>query len=447
MPEQEFESFLSVLGKHLRLSAAQKASIAAELRDHLETRFAELVNSGMSHDEAVRRTLDDVGDGKQLAGELASVRRIVQTRRLTRLVAAGVTVAACVLVMSRIMVWRLDSSDSRVASYGRAGVTVVPRALGQAIFVDGTDSGTPFVQGGGGMGLLPGGEAAPPGDGAGVVPAAPRPLRPVPKTPGAAKREALERRLDELAGAVSFQEVPLREAVLSIVQQEPPISVSFATNLDLDVPVTLDLPAGVVSLRTLFALLVEQCSSGVRLAAIPRDGMLYLTVEQDAVTIEVYPVDDLTSRTEVHVASGEPAAAPPAVGMMMGPGMAPGVTPVQMGGMGGGMPGKLPGMASPKTVASSRGRLLVDAVREAVVDEEKLSSGQPLASISEVNGLLVVRATASVHRDVVDLLGKMRQALADQEQEKAPAVPGGGAPHSSEPAPGTSVPADPVIRH
>lgn len=458
MPEQEFESFLTNLGKHLRLSASQIAAISAELRDHLESRYNELINAGVSRDDAVRRTLDDLGDGRTLARDLGSVRRIVQTRRLTRLIAAGATIAACVLVVSRLMIWRIDAVDQRVASYHKTvvipspGVDTAP-AMGSGMMGGEATGSMSFVQGAGGrlggaegspmMSFPPGmGPAMGPGGmGQGMVissPAPKVPLRPVPKTAGAAKREKLELRLDELAGPVSFQEIPLKDAIVSVLQQEPAINLSFAPGLELDGPVTLELSEGVVSLRTLLALLLEQASTGDRLAIIPRDGLLYLTRESDAVTIEVYPVDDLLSRTDAQVAGGEGNNSlsmrfgKPSVGPAGGAGM-PVVVPVQMGGMGGG--GISAGMPA-KTVASHRGRPLVDAVREAVVDEADIASGLPAASVSEVNGLLVVRATPSVHRKVVDLLGKMRQALADQEQETKPdLVPAGTLDPMATPAP------------
>mgnify|MGYP002701045636 FL=1 len=62
MPEREFELYLDLLGKLLKLTPEQKTSISDELRDHLEERFEELVQSGQSRDDAIRQALDEFGD-------------------------------------------------------------------------------------------------------------------------------------------------------------------------------------------------------------------------------------------------------------------------------------------------------------------------------------------------------------------------------------------------
>ena len=54
MPEQDFELYLSLLSRFLRLKTAQRGEIADELRDHLEARLEELAARGLSRDEAIR---------------------------------------------------------------------------------------------------------------------------------------------------------------------------------------------------------------------------------------------------------------------------------------------------------------------------------------------------------------------------------------------------------
>ena len=71
MPEREFELYLSVLSRLLRLNPQQKDAIADELRDHLEERFEELVRSGVPRDDAIRQALDEFGDAAGLAVECA----------------------------------------------------------------------------------------------------------------------------------------------------------------------------------------------------------------------------------------------------------------------------------------------------------------------------------------------------------------------------------------
>jgi hypothetical protein len=62
MPEREFELYLSVLSRMLRLNEQQRDAISDELRDHMEERFEELVRSGMNRDDAIRQALDEFGD-------------------------------------------------------------------------------------------------------------------------------------------------------------------------------------------------------------------------------------------------------------------------------------------------------------------------------------------------------------------------------------------------
>ena len=58
MSEKEFQLYLSLLGRFLRLRPGQRREIADELRDHLEERLEEISCQGFSRDEAVRRALE-----------------------------------------------------------------------------------------------------------------------------------------------------------------------------------------------------------------------------------------------------------------------------------------------------------------------------------------------------------------------------------------------------
>ena len=67
MSEHEFELYLRLLGKFLRLTPGQQADVADELRDHLEARLEELSRGGLSRDDAIRLALDEFGDAAHLA--------------------------------------------------------------------------------------------------------------------------------------------------------------------------------------------------------------------------------------------------------------------------------------------------------------------------------------------------------------------------------------------
>ena len=96
MPEREFELYLSVLSRLLRLSPQQKDSIADELRDHLEERFEALVRSGIPRDDAIRQALDEFGDAAGLAVDFTAVSK-KRIRRLMMRSTAAVTALVAVV--------------------------------------------------------------------------------------------------------------------------------------------------------------------------------------------------------------------------------------------------------------------------------------------------------------------------------------------------------------
>src|SRR5262245_22524858 len=102
MPEQEFDLYLSLLVKLLRLSPEQKKSIEAELRDHFEERFEALVRSGVARDVAIRRTLDEFGDVAGLAHEFTHLSRKHIRRRIMQGTMATAGVAAAVVIWATL---------------------------------------------------------------------------------------------------------------------------------------------------------------------------------------------------------------------------------------------------------------------------------------------------------------------------------------------------------
>ena len=104
MSEHEFEAYLNLLARTLRLSEAQRARIAGELRDHLEARMTELIEEEhLSKEEAVLAALDEFGDANVLAHDLTGPatqlrrKRIMQTGFSVIATAAVVAIAATYL--------------------------------------------------------------------------------------------------------------------------------------------------------------------------------------------------------------------------------------------------------------------------------------------------------------------------------------------------------------
>jgi Arc/MetJ-type ribon-helix-helix transcriptional regulator len=94
MSEREFELYLSVLSRMLRLNEQQRDAISDELRDHMEERFEELVRSGMNRDDAIRQALDEFGDAAGLAVDFTNVSRKRIRRIVMRSTAAIASIAA-----------------------------------------------------------------------------------------------------------------------------------------------------------------------------------------------------------------------------------------------------------------------------------------------------------------------------------------------------------------
>ncbi len=111
MPEQEFEMYLSILSRLLRLSPVQKDAISDELRDHLEQRLTDLLQSGMSRDDAIRKAMDEFGDVTGLALDLTRVSRTPLRKVIVRS-----TVTASVAAVAIVCWVALFAPEHRLAA-------------------------------------------------------------------------------------------------------------------------------------------------------------------------------------------------------------------------------------------------------------------------------------------------------------------------------------------
>lgn len=108
MPEDEFELYLTLLAKTLRLKDDQRDAIAAELRDHMEQRLRELTLQGVPREDAIETALAEFGDASGLAKDLTQSnphrnhirRQLMQTSVGTLLACAAVTFAVMLLTPS-----------------------------------------------------------------------------------------------------------------------------------------------------------------------------------------------------------------------------------------------------------------------------------------------------------------------------------------------------------
>src|SRR5258708_4253887 len=214
MPEQDFDSYLSLMSRFLRLKPAQRDEIADELRDHLEERLEELAARGLSRSEAIRAALDEFGDAAELANHFTHVAHIRKRRLLMRFTfGSAATLAAALLITT--------------AFWPESPQAPSPRnAVAQA-----TGSG-------------------------GV--SAPRKAAPPPKE----DNTAVEAKLAERIGKIEFRDMPLSE-VLEYLSDKTGLDILVNRGLltdegvDLNQPIQLVVKRANPSARALLDLILE----------------------------------------------------------------------------------------------------------------------------------------------------------------------------------------------
>jgi len=84
MNHDEFDNYLALVSRLLRLTNTQSDAMGDELRDHLETRIAELVESGVEEKTAKLQALEEFGDAASLAQQFQSVLKSYRKRWMMR---------------------------------------------------------------------------------------------------------------------------------------------------------------------------------------------------------------------------------------------------------------------------------------------------------------------------------------------------------------------------
>jgi len=101
MSEEEFEVYLRLLGRFLRLNDRQRGAIGSELRGHMEERLTELLERGYTREDAITTILDEFGDAAALSAEFGRVSR--RRTIIMRTTIGTIGVAAAVLIVSFLM--------------------------------------------------------------------------------------------------------------------------------------------------------------------------------------------------------------------------------------------------------------------------------------------------------------------------------------------------------
>ncbi|HEX6987586.1 MAG TPA: trypsin-like peptidase domain-containing protein [Planctomycetaceae bacterium] len=262
MSEAEFDSYLSLLSKFLRLRSRQRAELADELRDHLETRLDELLAEGKTRDEAVRIALEELGDAAVLAEDFSRLASRRKRRFVMRCTAASAAVVAAVVLLS---------------------LAVAP----------------PGPNGPGPENVVAQQPAGPPADAAGGVPA-------IPDRSSVEQQAvaALDEKLGKVVSDVNFTETPLSTALEFVADQiEADVLLDRQALEDEGIspeePVTLRLARTPVSARTVLEFVLEPQD----LAFVNRAGVIFVTTEtmaEELLTTKVYNVRDLLENATGH---------------------------------------------------------------------------------------------------------------------------------------------------
>ncbi|MGA2798588.1 MAG: permease prefix domain 1-containing protein [Thermoguttaceae bacterium] len=101
MSPEEFQNYLGLLSRLLRLKATERESIEEELRSHLEERLAALTAQGIEPARAVSMALAEFGDAAALAAEFTAVSRYYKKRWIMRLTVGSI---AASIIMAAVLV-------------------------------------------------------------------------------------------------------------------------------------------------------------------------------------------------------------------------------------------------------------------------------------------------------------------------------------------------------
>lgn len=251
MSQQEFDTYLSLLCRLLRIPPQQREQVAEEFRTHMEDRLEDLLASGMERDEAVKVALEEFGDAAGLAAQLVS---IVQGRRKRWIMRIG-TVSVVGLAAAVLL---------GVALWPEGANVKAPQAVAQ------TEEKSEIPDG--------------------------RPPDKEAKTEFSAE-QSIEEKLVQRIDA-DYPEVPFKE-VLEDLHERTHIQIYInhkaleAAAVDLETPISINLKS--VRVDTALDLILEQAGEG-NLAYVERDGILIISTADalsGASEVRVYNCRDL----------------------------------------------------------------------------------------------------------------------------------------------------------
>lgn len=135
MSQGEFQNYLGLLGRLLRLRTAQRTEIEEELRAHMEERFAALTSQGIEPEQAVSMALAEFGDAAALAAEFTAISRLQKRRWMMRFTIGSI--AATVLLTTAVVSMWPDGSGQLANTAAQAQQVEKPPAPKTAEQIEG----------------------------------------------------------------------------------------------------------------------------------------------------------------------------------------------------------------------------------------------------------------------------------------------------------------------
>lgn len=366
MSDEDFEAYLTLLSRFLRLSPRQREDIRREFRAHLEDALEDERAHGVRREEALQRILDDFGDAAELAARFSALKR----RR--RWLMQGTMAAACIGFAILTLNFNWPGSNPPVAMEPSAALV---------------------------------GERE---SGSGEAPEAP------------AIRNALATNIE----SVMFEDAPL-DQVFAWLNEFMQINLHVQwrrienEGIERDTPITMNLSN--VTAKCVLNFVVDEFAETDLDYAVLDNVLVVSTREalQRRATTEVYDVRDVLEMIGggVDTAAVQSAARLASAGSGVAGGGRPqfGVLPAGgPGGVTGGGPGLL---ITPGPTVEMRERVaemeLTELLTNAIEPDTWASRGG-VGYLQILNGVLVVRQYEGVHADIRELLADLREVAALQ---------------------------------
>lgn len=253
MSQQEFDTYLSLLCRLLRIAPQQREQVAEEFRTHMEDRLEDLLASGTEREEAVKLALEEFGDAAGLAAQIASISQGRRKRWIMRIGTISIVGLAAAALLA-------------VALWPEGAQVKAPQVVAQ------TDE-KPAAAGSGPAG----------GDG-------------VAARSEATAEQSIEQKLAQRIDA-DYPDVPFLELLYDLsertkIQMYVNRKAIDGTEASLDAPISINLKS--VRVDMVLDLVLEQASD--ELAYVERDGILIISTSEalsGASEVRVYNCRDL----------------------------------------------------------------------------------------------------------------------------------------------------------